>query len=180
MNQLQIPGLNDDEATLVVYLIGKVPGKEAEAKLVEIFVARPDLRQAAGIALAGRAIVDWGRVEPLTRQYDGVGAAVLAAAHAAPSATQRIERMLAFGDFDKRLSATYIATQMKDAKLLPSLWTLVDHVDNIHYPGDAYLRRQAIGAILMTKVAEAAQRITLRTTEVIQETPTPRRPGSGG
>jgi len=144
------------EATALIDAAARVPHPDAEALLMRWFDAHELLQKHIAFVLMARPHLERETALRLDAASDRDIHLLVRVMARAPDALALMKKTLRTGAPPQRLFAAFLAGVVRDPRLKPELWALVNFRDDRFYPSDARLRHGAMSALLWIALAEMA------------------------
>lgn len=159
----QMSGRSLAEQEAIVMALSRIPGQRAADLLIDCFKQYEELRVVIAMVLLDRKDTRYKVLLDLARQEGGDALASLALQLGvrAPGARAFARNLLMNGTVEQRVHTIGLIGLFKHEDLYSELWRLSQYSDREDYPGDAFVRRAAMAAIIWNEIA-SAKRVTSR------------------
>ncbi len=142
------------EKEAIITALGQIKGPKASALLRDCFVEHEDLRLHIALIMLHRGDTPHKTLIELAEADQGPASVAFKFGVKASDAAAAARELLLKGDIEQRINAIKLVGRFAREDLYPELWQLTKYSSDVYYPGDAYVRRAALGVILWNEIAK--------------------------
>lgn len=143
-----------EETNALIEAAARLPSIDAEALLIDWFVAHPSLRRHIAFRLMIRPKLQHATELHLATATDRDVRLLVRVITRAPDALELLQEELRATEPRQRLFAAFLAGLVGEPRTKQQLWSLVNFRDDRLYPDDARLRHTALSSLLWIALDE--------------------------